>query len=78
MTFQVPPDLQPYLEVLPKHGLVQGESSFAAQLKFVPREELLLTKTIREAYYTKTDDIWRMPIHVGVANQVSNNNYTRA
>lgn len=69
VTFQVPLDLQPYLEVLPKHGVVQGESSFAAQLKLKPLQSLL-DEARKEKYYTQSDDRWRMPIHVGVANQV--------
>ena len=70
MTFLVPSDLQPYLEVLPIHGVVQGESSFAAQLKFTPIASLLESDSLKETYYTQEDDIWRMPIQVGVANQV--------
>ena len=28
------------MEILPKHGLVQGESSFSAQLKFKPKSAI--------------------------------------
>lgn len=69
MTFWVPSDLQAHLEVLPKHGIVQGESSFAAQLKFKPLKSLLEQPTSKK-YYTPSDDTWKMPIQVGVANQV--------
>ena len=70
MNFQVPSDLQTYLEVKPKNGVVQGEDSFAAQLKFKPLESLLESDTM-DKYYTASDDIWKMPVHVGVAFQVS-------
>ena len=70
VTFQVPSDLQAYLEVLPKHGVVQGEESLAAQLKFKPLARLLEQDTM-DKYYTPSDDLWRMPVNVGVAFQVS-------
>jgi hypothetical protein len=41
VTFDVPPNVREHMEVLPKHGLVQGESSFSAQLKFLPRHSVL-------------------------------------
>lgn len=69
MTFQVPSDLQPFLELLPKHGVVQGEASLSVQLKFQPLEAML-DREMYERYYTESDDMWRMPVHVGVANQV--------
>ena len=37
VTFNVPKPLQLHMEVLPHHGVVQGQSSFSAQLKFLPR-----------------------------------------
>ena len=37
VTFNVPKPLQSHMEVLPHHGVVQGQSSFSAQLKFLPR-----------------------------------------
>lgn len=37
VTFNVPKPLQSHMEVLPHHGVVQGQSSFSAQLKFIPR-----------------------------------------
>ena len=67
--FQVPSDLQPFLEVLPKHGVVQGEASFAAQLKFTP-SQAMLESPCQDTYYTRADAMFRMPIQVGVANQV--------
>lgn len=70
VTFQVPSDLQPYLEVLPKHGVVQGESPFAAQLKFTPSKPLL-EPPLQDIYHTPTDGLFRMPVQVGVASQVS-------
>lgn len=65
----MPAELQPYLEVLPKHGVVQGEASLAAQVKFKPLESLL-EQDIKNKYYLVSEDKWRMPVHVGVANQV--------
>ena len=69
VTFEVPPELQPHLEVVPKHGLVQGNSSFAAQLKFLPKSNILESsdchKFLDEAMGTR-----KMPVQVLVADQV--------
>ena len=65
-TFIVPQPLSQYLEILPKHGLVQGESSFAAQLKFLPTKDLLATD-----YVNPASGLLQAPVTVSVTGQVS-------
>ena len=72
VTFLVPEPLQEDMEVLPKHGLVQGNSSFSAQLKFLP------TKTIFDrcgSFFMGDEESQHkieVPMNIQVANQVPN------
>ena len=70
MTFEVPPELQPHLEVVPKHGLVQGQSSFAAQLKFLPQPSIMEHSNCLK-FYSEDNGSYAMPVQVLVADQVS-------
>ncbi len=69
VTFQIPYDLRPYLEVLPKNGIIQGKGSLAAQLKFKPLPPIL-DPSIKAKYLTESDGYWRMPVAVAVGGQV--------
>lgn len=64
VTFSVPPSFQSHLEVLPKHGMVQGESSYSAQLKFTPRASIMEGLTGEGGTLV-------MPVEVHVVDQVS-------
>ncbi|XP_062505240.1 cilia- and flagella-associated protein 74-like isoform X2 [Corticium candelabrum] len=66
VTFTVPPALRDHIEILPKHGLVQGESSFSAQLKFLPRRSILEVCSERLNVHTGKLDI---PVTIQVADQ---------
>ena len=68
--FEVPPQLQPHLEVVPKHGLVQGQSAFAAQVKFLPKSSILESGDCRR-FYDEAGGYYSMPVHIQVADQVS-------
>ncbi len=67
MTFHVPADLRGQLEVLPEHGLVQGESSFPAQLKFLPSPGIFSCRKYLELGSGYLD----VPLEIRVAGQVS-------
>uniref|UniRef100_A0A674PN85 Calcium channel, voltage-dependent, L type, alpha 1D subunit, b n=1 Tax=Takifugu rubripes TaxID=31033 RepID=A0A674PN85_TAKRU len=40
LTFEVCPELRKHMKILPKTGFIQAQSSFNAQLKFLPRSSL--------------------------------------
>ena len=64
VTFRVSPSLQPHMEVLPKYGVVQGESSYSAQLKFTPKASILEWEGLTE------EGALIMPVEVHVVDQV--------
>ncbi len=64
VTFRVPPSLQPHMEVLPKYGVVQGESSYSAQLKFTPKASILEWEGLTK------EGALIMPVEVHVVDQV--------
>ena len=68
VTFVIPSQLQPHFEVLPEQGLIQGESSFAAQLKFLPQENIYDGKCNK--FLDPTTGNLSVPIQVIVAGQV--------
>lgn len=77
-TFSIPPPLSPHMEILPKYGLVQGESSFSAQLKFLPLLSILKMREEGggelEKYFQEEEEerVMNVPISVLVAGQVYN------
>ncbi len=74
VTFHVPADLRGQLEVLPEHGLVQGESSFPAQLKFLPIPGIFSCRKYLELDSGYLD----VPLEIRVAGQVSGRGGGRA
>ena len=66
-TFSIPSLVSDHMEIIPKYGLVQGGSSFTAQLKFLPRPSLL-TEESSELFEGGT---LKVPINILVAGQVS-------
>ena len=79
MTFAVPPELQTHLEVVPKHGLVQAHSSFAAQLKFLPKPSIQESPECLKFHDEEREGggggVYNMPVEVLVADQVSPSNF---
>ncbi len=73
VTFQVPSSLQPHLEVLPKHGVVQGESSYSAQLKFTPKASIMEWEGLTQEEGGGT---LVMPVEVHVVDQVRDLHYS--
>ena len=68
ITFHVPPEAGNMLQVLPKTGYVQAESSLTAQIKFEPDEEKLQDDSCSEFYDPDTGVI-EFPVILTVANQ---------
>ncbi|XP_019852101.1 PREDICTED: cilia- and flagella-associated protein 74-like isoform X2 [Amphimedon queenslandica] len=66
-TFSIPSLVSDHMEIIPKYGLVQGGSSFTAQLKFLPRPSLL-TEESSELFEGGT---LKVPISIIVAGQSS-------
>lgn len=74
VTFQVPPALSPHLEVLPKYGVIQGGSSYSAQLKFIPRASILGGSC--QEFISESGEMV-MPVEVQVVDQVRRISNTR-
>lgn len=68
-TFNIPPSLGKYLEILPKHGLVQGESCFAAQLKFLPTNDIY--KECSKYISNEEPHLMEVPVNISVTGQTS-------
>ncbi|KAM4609911.1 cilia- and flagella-associated protein 74 [Polymixia lowei] len=67
LTFEVCPEMRNHMEILPKTGFVHANSSFNAQLKFLPR--YTLSKDAKEVFDSGTG-VLEVPMFVQVADQV--------
>ena len=67
LTFHVPEEAQGHLEVLPKHGMVQGGSKFTAQLKLLPKRSIF---SDCGNYVDLSSGVLEIPVRVSIANQV--------
>lgn len=56
------------MELLPRTGFVQAQSSFSAQLKFLPRASLAEDAP---QYFDKETGVLEVPLTIHVADQVS-------
>ena len=67
LRFEVCPELRNHLELLPKTGYIQAQSTFSAQLKFLPRSNLA-----EEAgkYFDPETGVLQAPLVITVADQV--------
>ena len=65
VSFSLPPELTPHLEILPPHGLVQGAASFAAQIKFLP-----LAGIFKDCEKYFSGDSLTIPAEIRVTDQV--------
>ncbi|XP_029910701.1 cilia- and flagella-associated protein 74 [Myripristis murdjan] len=64
LTFDVCPEMRKHMEILPKTGFIQAQSSFNAQLKFLPRCSL------SETFFDRETGVLEVPVTVQVADQV--------
>jgi len=67
LTFEVPKSLRKHMELLPKTGFVQAQSSFSAQLKFLPRATLAEDAP---EFFDKETGVLEVPLAIHVADQV--------
>ncbi|XP_068454495.1 cilia- and flagella-associated protein 74 isoform X2 [Clinocottus analis] len=67
LTFEVCPEMKRHMEILPKTGLVQAQSSFNAQLKFLPRSSL--SRDAKRLFDSDTG-VLEVPVAVRVEGQV--------
>ncbi|XP_005459922.1 cilia- and flagella-associated protein 74 isoform X3 [Oreochromis niloticus] len=73
LTFEVCQDMRKHMEILPKTGFIQAQSSFSAQLKFIPR--LSLSKDAKKFFDSDTG-VLEVPMTVQVAGQVQPAHFT--
>ena len=66
INFSIPSELQKYMDILPKYGLVQAKSLFAAQLKFFPQKCIFNEGT----EFFDTGNVLKVPVTVIVSKQV--------
>ncbi|XP_062247115.1 cilia- and flagella-associated protein 74 [Platichthys flesus] len=73
VTFDVCPEMRKHMKLLPKTGFIQAQSSFNAQLKFLPR--LSLSKDAPK-YFDSDTGVLEVPMTVQVAGQVQPVHFT--
>ncbi|KAL7399008.1 hypothetical protein ABVT39_018484 [Epinephelus coioides] len=73
LTFEVCPEMRKHMEILPKTGFIQAQSSFNAQLKFLPR--CSLSKDAKKLFDRDTG-VLEVPMTVQVAGQVKPVHFT--
>ncbi|XP_054465778.1 cilia- and flagella-associated protein 74 [Anoplopoma fimbria] len=73
LTFEVCPEMRKHMEILPKTGFIQAQSSFNAQLKFLPRSSL--SKDAKKLFDNDTG-VLEVPMAVQVAGQVKPLHFT--
>ncbi|XP_030278233.1 cilia- and flagella-associated protein 74 isoform X3 [Sparus aurata] len=73
LTFEVCPEMRKHMEILPKTGVIQPQSSFNAQLKFLPR--CSLSKDAKKFFDSDTG-VLEVPMTVQVAGQVKPVHFT--
>ncbi|KAM9350311.1 cilia- and flagella-associated protein 74 [Symphorus nematophorus] len=67
LTFEVCPEMRKHMEVLPKTGFIQSQSSFNAHLKFLPRCSL---SRDAKKFFDSDTGVLEVPVTVQVAGQV--------
>ncbi|KAG7472773.1 hypothetical protein MATL_G00112620 [Megalops atlanticus] len=67
LTFEVCKELRNHMEVLPKTGYIQAQSSFQSQLKFLPRSSL---PEDAEKFFDSETGVLEVPMSIQVADQV--------
>ncbi|XP_075331716.1 cilia- and flagella-associated protein 74 [Odontesthes bonariensis] len=73
LTFDVCQEMRKHMEILPKTGFIQAQSSFNAQLKFMPRRSL---SKHAEKFFDSDTGVLEVPIKVQVAGQVQSAHFT--
>ncbi|XP_075135720.1 cilia- and flagella-associated protein 74 [Leptodactylus fuscus] len=66
LKFEVCKELRNHMELLPKTGFIQAQSSFSVQLKFLPRH---LLSQDASAYFDKETGVLEAPLTISVVDQ---------
>ncbi|KAJ8386870.1 hypothetical protein AAFF_G00165710 [Aldrovandia affinis] len=72
LTFEVCKELRNHMEVLPKTGFIQAQSSFNAQLKFLPSDHQKRSSLPEDAerFFDRETGVLEVPMSIQVADQV--------
>ncbi|XP_061625255.1 cilia- and flagella-associated protein 74 isoform X1 [Phyllopteryx taeniolatus] len=73
LTFDLWPEMRKHMEIIPRTGFLQAQSSFTAHLKFVPRNTL---PQDANKYFDSATSVLEVPMAVQVAGQVQPVIYT--
>ncbi|XP_049610848.1 cilia- and flagella-associated protein 74 isoform X2 [Syngnathus scovelli] len=73
LTFDLWPEMRKHMEIIPRTGFLQAQSSFTAHLKFVPRNTL---PQDAGKYFDSATGVLEVPMTVQVAGQVQPVIYT--
>ncbi|XP_061700894.1 cilia- and flagella-associated protein 74 isoform X2 [Syngnathoides biaculeatus] len=73
LTFELWPEMRKHMEIIPRTGFLQAQSSFTAHLKFVPRNTL---PQDANKYFDSATSVLEVPMAVQVAGQVQPVIYT--
>ncbi|XP_070696380.1 cilia- and flagella-associated protein 74 [Pempheris klunzingeri] len=73
LTFEMCPEMRKHMEILPKTGFIQAQSSFNAQVKFLPR--CSLSKDAKK-FFDRDTGVLEVPMTVQVAGQVKPLHFT--
>ncbi|XP_072223136.1 cilia- and flagella-associated protein 74 [Leuresthes tenuis] len=73
LTFEVCPEMRKHMEIRPKTGFIRAQSSFNAQLKFMPRRSL---SKHAEKFFDSDTGVLEVPMKVQVAGQVQSAHFT--
>ncbi|KAG9482273.1 hypothetical protein GDO78_011130 [Eleutherodactylus coqui] len=66
LKFEVCKELRNHMELLPKTGFIQAQSSFSVQLKFLPRQSL---SQDANAYFDRETGVLEAPLTISVVDQ---------
>lgn len=66
LKFEVCKELRNHMELLPKTGFIQAQSSFSVQLKFIPRHSLFEDAG---EYFDKETGVLEVPVTISVVDQ---------
>ncbi|XP_057673717.1 cilia- and flagella-associated protein 74 isoform X2 [Corythoichthys intestinalis] len=73
LTFDLWPEMRKHMEIIPRTGFLQAQSSFTAHLKFLPRNTL---PEDADKYFDSATGVLEVPMAVQVAGQVQPVIYT--
>ncbi|KAM3618715.1 uncharacterized protein V6R79_023944 [Siganus canaliculatus] len=66
LTIEVCPEMRKHMEIVPKTGFIQAQSTFSAQLRFLPRRSL---NKDAPSFFDKDTGVMEVPVTVQVAGQ---------